>query len=121
MQMNAKRRNKLRKLAEELPVPQFTATRRPRAARRLGLDQRPDRGSGETGRAARRSQSARCISSISIRCRTASKKSSRIQRIVVVELNDEGLYGYGQLAAILRARYCDPDQASPRPTGSPSA
>jgi 2-oxoglutarate/2-oxoacid ferredoxin oxidoreductase subunit alpha len=25
----------------------------------------------------------------------------------VVELNDEGLYGYGQLAAILRARYCD--------------
>jgi 2-oxoglutarate ferredoxin oxidoreductase subunit alpha len=26
----------------------------------------------------------------------------------VVELNDEGLYGYGQLAAILRARYCDP-------------
>ncbi len=23
-------------------------------------------------------------------------------------LNDEGLYGHGQLASILRARYCDP-------------
>jgi 2-oxoglutarate ferredoxin oxidoreductase subunit alpha len=28
-------------------------------------------------------------------------------QILVVELNDEGLYGYGQLAAMLRARYCD--------------
>jgi len=25
-----------------------------------------------------------------------------------VELNDEGLYGYGQLAGLLRGRYCDP-------------
>jgi 2-oxoglutarate ferredoxin oxidoreductase subunit alpha len=23
-------------------------------------------------------------------------------------MNDEGLYGYGQFAGILRARYCDP-------------
>ena len=28
--------------------------------------------------------------------------------IFVVELNDEGVYGYGQLATVLRARYCDP-------------
>ena len=28
--------------------------------------------------------------------------------IFVVELNDENLYGFGQLAAILRGRYCDP-------------
>ena len=28
--------------------------------------------------------------------------------IVVVEMNDEGLYGYGQLATLLRARYCNP-------------
>jgi len=28
--------------------------------------------------------------------------------IFVVEMNDEGLYGYGQLATLLRARYCDP-------------
>jgi 2-oxoglutarate ferredoxin oxidoreductase subunit alpha len=23
-------------------------------------------------------------------------------------MNDEGIYGYGQLAALLRARFCDP-------------
>jgi 2-oxoglutarate ferredoxin oxidoreductase subunit alpha len=28
--------------------------------------------------------------------------------VFVVEINDEGLYGYGQLAQLLRARYCDP-------------
>ena len=26
----------------------------------------------------------------------------------MVELNDEGLYGQGQLASVLRARYADP-------------
>ncbi len=28
--------------------------------------------------------------------------------IFVVELNDEGVYGYGQFASLLRTRYCDP-------------
>src|SRR5204863_4925642 len=28
--------------------------------------------------------------------------------VFVVEMNDEGLYGYGQLGAVLRARFCDP-------------
>jgi 2-oxoglutarate ferredoxin oxidoreductase subunit alpha len=28
--------------------------------------------------------------------------------VLVVEMNDEGLYGFGQLGAVLRARYCDP-------------
>jgi 2-oxoglutarate ferredoxin oxidoreductase subunit alpha len=32
---------------------------------------------------------------------------SGFTHVIVVELNDEGLYGYGQLAAILRARYAD--------------
>ena len=31
----------------------------------------------------------------------------KFKRIVVVEMNDQGLYGYGQLATILRARYCE--------------
>jgi len=30
------------------------------------------------------------------------------KHILVVEINDEGLYGYGQLATILRSRYCNP-------------
>ncbi len=34
------------------------------------------------------------------------------KHIVVVELNDEGLYGNGQMATLLRARYCDPKISS---------
>ena len=33
---------------------------------------------------------------------------ARYKHVFVVEINDEGLYGYGQLAGLLRARYCDP-------------
>ena len=32
----------------------------------------------------------------------------KFKRIVTVEMNDQGIYGYGQLATILRARYCEP-------------
>lgn len=32
----------------------------------------------------------------------------RYQSVLVVEMNDQGLYGYGQLVTILRARYCNP-------------
>jgi len=38
---------------------------------------------------------------------------------MVIEINDEGVYGYGQLATILRARFCDKKSAaSPRQTAS---
>lgn len=33
---------------------------------------------------------------------------ARYQHVVVVEINDRGLYGYGQLATLLRARHADP-------------
>jgi 2-oxoglutarate ferredoxin oxidoreductase subunit alpha len=32
----------------------------------------------------------------------------KFDHVSVVELNDQGLYGNGQLATLLRARYCDP-------------
>jgi len=32
---------------------------------------------------------------------------SRFKNILVVEMNDGGLYGFGQFAGLLRARYCD--------------
>ncbi|MBI4624343.1 MAG: 2-oxoacid:acceptor oxidoreductase subunit alpha [Verrucomicrobia bacterium] len=37
---------------------------------------------------------------------------ARYHRIVVAELNDEGLYGFGQLAMMLRARYANPQIVS---------
>lgn len=33
---------------------------------------------------------------------------ARFERVLVVEMNDEGLYGYGQLATLMRARHADP-------------
>ncbi|HVT72544.1 MAG TPA: 2-oxoacid:acceptor oxidoreductase subunit alpha [Lacunisphaera sp.] len=33
---------------------------------------------------------------------------ARFKHVLVVEMNDEGLYGYGQLATLLRARHVDP-------------
>jgi 2-oxoglutarate ferredoxin oxidoreductase subunit alpha len=33
---------------------------------------------------------------------------SRFKHVLVTELNDEGLYGFGQLAMLLRARYANP-------------
>ena len=32
----------------------------------------------------------------------------RFNHIFVVEMNDEGLYGQGQLATLLRSRFCNP-------------
>ena len=32
----------------------------------------------------------------------------RYDKVLVVEMNDEGLYGYGQLAMLLRAKTCNP-------------
>ena len=36
----------------------------------------------------------------------------RYHKVVVAELNDEGLYGFGQLAMMLRARYANPSIVS---------
>jgi len=33
---------------------------------------------------------------------------SGFNAVLVVEMNDEGLYGFGQLGGLLRSRYCDP-------------
>jgi len=50
-----------------------------------------------------------CTSNIFFRCQTDWKTFfSGFNHVLVVEINDEGLYGYGQLGGLLRARYCDP-------------
>ena len=34
---------------------------------------------------------------------------AKFKKVVVVEMNDQGMYGYGQLATLLRARYANPN------------
>ena len=108
MAMTAKRRNKLRKLAEELPVPEVYG------------DQEGDVllvGWGSTygpihDAAKRARERGVKIGAIHLRhIHPLPNGLNRIfagfKRIVVVEMNDEGIYGFGQLATLLRARYCE--------------
>jgi 2-oxoglutarate ferredoxin oxidoreductase subunit alpha len=108
-QMNAKRRNKLRRLAEELPQPDvFGAAEGHVLLVGWGSSKGPIEEAVKQAR-----QHGEAISSIHLK--HLNPLPNGLERIfeafthvVVVELNDEGLYGFGQLCAILRARYCDP-------------
>jgi len=109
LQMTAKRRNKLRKLAKELPVPKvFGAVEGNVLLVGWGSTEGPIREAVEKSRAAGDS-----VSSIHIRCLNPLPEGlenifSGFNHVIVVEMNDEGIYGYGQLATILRGKYCDP-------------
>src|SRR5881394_3584258 len=109
LQMTAKRRNKLRKLAAELPVPQVYGP--PEGNVLLvgwGSNQGPIREAVDRARAAGDSVSALHIRYINPLPSGLENIFSGFNHVFVVELNDEGIYGYGQLAGLLRARHCDP-------------
>jgi 2-oxoglutarate ferredoxin oxidoreductase subunit alpha len=108
-QMTARRRKKLQALADSLPSPRVFG---------------PETGDvllvgwgstvGPIREAIERYQGAGDrVSSIHIRHLNPLPRGldtifENFKLIVVVENNDEGLYGYGQLAAMLRARFMDP-------------
>jgi 2-oxoglutarate ferredoxin oxidoreductase subunit alpha len=107
MQMTARRRRKLQKLATELPVPQVYGP--PEGNVLLvgwGSTQGPIREAVERARAAGDSVSALHLRHISPLPEGLENIFAGFNDVVVVEMNDEGLYGYGQLGGILRARYC---------------
>ena len=109
MQMVAKRRKKLQSLANEVPVPQVYGP--PEGNILLvgwGSTQGPIREAVDKARAAGDSVSALHIKHISPLPNGLENIFSGFNHVLVVEINDEGLYGYGQLGGLLRARYCDP-------------
>jgi 2-oxoglutarate ferredoxin oxidoreductase subunit alpha len=109
MQMTAKRRKKLQALAATLPVPKVYGP--PEGNVLLvgwGSTQGPIREAVDRARAAGDSVSAIHIKHINPLPPGLENIFSGFNTILVVEMNDEGLYGYGQLAGLLRARYCDP-------------
>jgi 2-oxoglutarate ferredoxin oxidoreductase subunit alpha len=107
--MVAKRRKKLQKLAAELPVP---AVYGPPEGNVLlvgwGSTQGPLREAVDRARAAGDSVSALHIKHINPLPNGLEDIFAGFNHIFVVEMNDEGLYGYGQLGGLLRARFCDP-------------
>jgi 2-oxoglutarate ferredoxin oxidoreductase subunit alpha len=108
-QMTAKRREKLQALGASLPVPKIYGP--PEGNVLLvgwGSTQGPIREAVDRARAAGDSVSALHIKHINPLPPGLENIFSGFNHVLVVEMNDEGLYGYGQLGALLRARYCDP-------------
>ncbi len=109
LQMTAKRRKKLQALAATLPTPKVYGP--PEGNVLLvgwGSTQGPIREAVDRARAAGDSVSALHIKHLNPLPPGLENIFSGYNHILVVEMNDEGIYGYGQLAGLLRARFCDP-------------
>src|SRR5437660_1414797 len=109
MQMTAKRRKKLQALGATLPIPKVYGA--PEGNVLLvgwGSTQGPLREAVDRARAAGDSVSALHIKHVNPLPPGMENIFSGFNHVLVVEMNDEGLYGYGQLGGLLRARYCDP-------------
>jgi len=109
MEMVAKRRRKLNALAAELPRPAIYG---PSEGNVLlvgwGSTQGPIKEAVDRARAAGDSVSSIHIKHINPLPNGLEEIFAGFNHVLVVEMNDEGLYGYGQLAGILRGRFCDP-------------
>ncbi len=107
--MTDKRRNKLKALAHEWPTPKvFGAPEGDVLLVGWGSAQGPLKEAVEKARAAGDSYSALHIRLLNPLPNGLEEIFAGFNHVFVVELNDHGFYGYGQLAAILRGRYCDP-------------
>jgi 2-oxoglutarate ferredoxin oxidoreductase subunit alpha len=108
-EMTAKRRHKLQSLGAELPIPQVYGP--PEGDILLvgwGSTQGPIREAVDRARAAGDSVSSVHIRYLSPLPPGLENIFSGFNHVYVVEMNDEGPYGYGQLGGLLRARVCDP-------------
>src|SRR5271169_3095355 len=109
MQMTAKRRKKLQTLGAALPVPKVYGPPEGNVLL-VGWDstEGPICEAVDRARAAGDSVSAIHIRHINPLPNGLENIFSGFNHVFVVEMNDEGLYGFGQLGALLRSRYCDP-------------
>jgi 2-oxoglutarate ferredoxin oxidoreductase subunit alpha len=104
--MTAKRRNKLKKLAAELPVP---AVYGPAEGKVLlvswGSARGPVQEAVKQARAAGQAVSALHIKYVNPMPDGLDRIFEGFSKVFVVELNDEGTNGIGQFGSLLRARY----------------
>ena len=107
--MTAKRRQKLQKLADELPVPVvYGDAEGETLIVGWGSTYGPIREAVDRTRSAGGKLSALHLRHIHPLPHGLEAIFARFKRILVVELNDQGIYGFGQLATLLRARFCEP-------------
>src|SRR6202140_4368538 len=109
MAMTAKRRNKLRKLAEEIPDPEVYGNQKGDTVLVVwGSTYGPIHDAAKLGQEHGEKIGALHLRHVHPFPNGLEKIFAKFKRIVVVEMNDQGLYGFGQLATILRARFCEP-------------
>ncbi len=109
MQMMAKRRKKLQALGNTLPPPKVYGP--PEGNVLLvgwGSTQGPIKEAVDRARAAGDSVSSLHIKHLNPLPPGLENIFAGFNHVLVVEMNDEGLYGFGQLGGLLRSRYCDP-------------
>ena len=108
LDMTAKRRSKLQALGRALPAPEVYG---PEEGNVLlvgwGSTQGSLREATERARKAGDSVSALTIRHINPLPDGLENIFDGFNHVFVVENNDEGLYGFGQLCALLRAKFCD--------------
>ncbi|HXS69605.1 MAG TPA: 2-oxoacid:acceptor oxidoreductase subunit alpha, partial [Candidatus Polarisedimenticolia bacterium] len=108
MAMSAKRRKKIQSLGATLPLPKIHG---PNEGNVLligwGSTEGPISEAVDRARAAGDSVSSIHLRHISPLPSGLENIFSGFNHVFVVEMNDEGVYGYGQLGGILRARYCN--------------
>ena len=109
MAMTAKRRNKLRKLAEEIPMPEIYGDQQGDTLLiGWGSTYGPIHDAVKMARENGEKAGALHLRHIHPLPNGLEKIFKNFKRVVVIEMNDQGIYGFGQLATILRARYCEP-------------
>lgn len=109
MQMMAKRRKKLQALGTTLPTPKVYGP--PEGNVLLvgwGSTQGPIKEAVDRARAAGDSVSSLHIKHLNPLPPGLENIFAGFNHVLVVEMNDEGLYGFGQLGGLLRSRFCDP-------------
>ncbi len=108
--MTNRRRDKLKRLAVTLPAPDvFGGPEGELLLVGWGSTWGPIREAVERLRAAGRGVSAIHLRHLHPMPEGIDKIMDGFSKTLVVEMNDEGMYGYGQLATLLRARFARPE------------
>ena len=113
VQMTAKRRNKIKALGASLPAPECVGDEEGDVLLvTWGSNWGPGREALTQVRAAQIKAAHMHLRHVHPLPNGLEETFKRFRKIVVAELNDEGLYGFGQFTMLLRARYANPDIVS---------
>src|SRR5947199_4770329 len=120
MAMTAKRRNKLRKLAEEIPVPEIHGNHEGTLMVGWGSTYGPIHDAVTLALHHGEKVGAIHLRHLHPLPNGLDKIFEKFNRIVTAEMNDQGVYRYGQLATSLRAPYCEPQTTRFTQTDGPT-